>query len=85
MSDLESVKQRNRELANQINEEALANPNSSYAGKFVGIANGQVVVCGEDLTEVSRSLGKVEPEPLRTFIIEAGRDYTKVVYIWSDC
>jgi hypothetical protein len=84
MSDLEILKEQNRELARKINEEALANPDSPYAGKFVGIANGQVVVVGDNLDKVARELDRIEPEGERTFFIEAGLDYTKVHYIWGD-
>jgi hypothetical protein len=83
MSDSLTVQERNRELARQINEQALADPSSPYAGKFVGIANGQVVAVGDDLDEVSRSVQQVESDPLMTFFIEAGVDYSKVQYIWS--
>jgi hypothetical protein len=38
MSDVSSIRQRNQELASRINKETRANPNSPYAGKFVGVA-----------------------------------------------
>lgn len=83
MSELETIKERNRELARKINEEALANPNSPYAGKFVGIANGQVVCTGDNLTEVANCVRAAEANPEKTFFIEAGIDYDQVVEIWS--
>ncbi len=48
MSDTNTVQERNRELADQINAEARSNPQSPYANKFVGIANGKVVVVADD-------------------------------------
>ena len=48
------ILERNRELANRINEEALRNPHSPYANKVVGLINGQVVVVDDDLDEVVR-------------------------------
>ena len=83
MSALASVENRNRELARQINEEARSNPASPYAGKFVGIANGQVVTVSEDLDEVVRRLRAVEPDPQKAFCVEAGLDYNQVQDIWS--
>jgi len=83
MSDLESIMKRNAELARQINEEARANPNSPYAGKFVGIANGRVVTVGTNRDEVGRALEQIEPEPLGSFVVEASRDYDEVIEIWS--
>lgn len=77
--------ERNQELARRINEEALANPNSPYANKFVGIANGQVVVVADTFDEMSRRLREIEPDPKKCYGIEASRDYTKVEYIWRTC
>ena len=83
MSAFASVENQNRELARLINEEARRNPASPYAGKFVGIANGQVVAVNDDMDEVVRLLRAVEPDPRKTFCIEAGLDYNQVQDIWS--
>lgn len=83
MSNSPTVQEQNRELARRINEEARANPNSPYAGKFVGIANGQVVVVSEELDEVGRCLKQVESDPQKCFSLEASRDYDEVHEIWS--
>ncbi len=71
----------NREVARKINEEALANPQSPYAGKFVGIASGQVVAVEDDLATLSRRLRAIEPDNRKCFIVEASRDYTQVHYV----
>ena len=83
MTNAKSVREINEELARKINLEARANPQSPYAGKFVGIANGSVVVVTDDLDELARTLEQVEPDPMKTFSIEASRDYTEVHEIWS--
>ncbi len=83
MSGLSAAQMLNRELARKINEEALRNPQSPYANKFVGIANGQVVVVADDPDELARRLRQAEPDPAKTFWVEASRDYDKVEYIWS--
>ncbi len=75
--------ERNEELARQINEEALKNPHSPYANKFVGLINGQVFVVGDDEDEVIRQLLQAEPDPLKCFVVEASRDYSKPEYIWG--
>jgi Tfp pilus assembly protein PilP len=80
---LTEIQKRNQELADRINQEARRNPQSPYAGKFVGIANGQVVVVTEALDELARLLRQAEPNPQNTFCIEASRDYTKADYIWE--
>jgi hypothetical protein len=77
------IVERNRELARQVNEEARKNPNSPYANKFVGIANGQVVVVADDFDTMVRRLREVEPDPSKTFGVEASRDYTEVHEIWG--
>jgi hypothetical protein len=81
-SDL-TVQEVNQELAWKINEEARRDPNSPYAGKFVGIANGQVVVVADDLAELMRRLEQIEPNPQKTFWVEASRDCDEVIEIWG--
>lgn len=83
MSDSKTVLELNEELARKINEEARQDPTSPYANKFVGLANGQVVVIAEDEDEVSRRLRQLEPDPRKCFIVEASRDYDEVVEIWG--
>jgi hypothetical protein len=83
MANPNPILERNRELARQINEEALQNPNSPYVDKFVGIANGQVVVVADTAEEMSRRLRQIEPDLSKCFGVEASRDYSKVVEIWG--
>lgn len=79
MDDME-VFRINCELARRINKEALANPSSPYAGKFVGIANGQVVFVGDDSLAAFRHLLQIEPNQRRRCCFEASRDYSSVEY-----
>ena len=51
-----TVQDLNRQLARRINQEARSNPQSPYANKFIGIANGQVVVVADDLDEMAHRL-----------------------------
>jgi hypothetical protein len=85
MPSVREIQQLNSELAKQINQEARANPQSPYAGKFVGIGNGQVVVVADDLGDLDRRLRQIEPDPRKTFCLEASADYDKVEYIWGAC
>jgi hypothetical protein len=82
MSATHTVQKLNRELAARINAEARGNPQSPYANKFVGIANGQVVVVGDDLDALVRQLRQLEPDPRNCFFVEASRDYSEVHEIW---
>jgi len=83
MTGVSSVAELNRELACRINAEARRDPQSPYANKFVGLANGQVVVVADDLDELALRLRQAEPDPRKTFWVEASRDYDEVVEIWS--
>ena len=67
-----------RELARRIHEEALADPSSPYAGKFVGIINGQVAFVMDDHRAAIDRLREMEPNSRRHWIVEGGRDYPKV-------
>jgi hypothetical protein len=78
MSDTRTVQDVNRELAEKINEEARRNPQSPYANKFVGIANGQVVVVADDGEELYHRLRQIEPDLSKCFGVEASRDYSIV-------
>lgn len=79
------VQDLNRELAEKINEEALRNPQSPYANKFVGIANGKVVVVADDFDEMIQRLRQIEPDPAKTYGLEASEDPNEVHEIWRIC
>jgi hypothetical protein len=80
MDDVEVFRQ-NCEVAQRINREALADPSSPYAGKFVGIANGEVVLVMDDLRAALARLDEIEPNNRRGCLIEASRDYSRVEYV----
>jgi hypothetical protein len=65
-------------VADRINREARNNPDSPYAGKFVGIVDGQVMVVAETLRETMERLRQSEPDPTRCCCIEASYDYEQV-------
>jgi hypothetical protein len=77
------VQELNRSLARQINHEVRTNPRSPYAGKFVGLANGKVVVVADNLDQVVQKLREEEPDLARTFCLEAGLDYDATQEVWS--
>jgi hypothetical protein len=77
-----SVQERNRELAKLLIAEARVDPESPYAGKFIGIANGQVVAVADDWDQLARLLRDAEPDPSKTLAVEVGRDYDAVQEIW---
>lgn len=79
------VQELNRKLAEKINEEALRNPQSPYANKFVGIANGKVVVVADEFDEMIQTLRQIEPDPAKTYGVEASEDPNEVHEIWRIC
>ena len=83
MSVANTVQDLNRQLVRRINQEARTNPQSPYANKFVGIANGQVVAVADDLVEMTRLLRQSETDPRNCFWVEASRDYDQVHEIWG--
>jgi hypothetical protein len=83
MSATLTLREINQELARQINEEAKHNPQSPYAGKFVGIANGRVVAVADNLDALIPLLRQAEPDPMKTCCVEASRDYEVVEEIWG--
>lgn len=83
MPNHETVRERNQELADRINQEARQNPDSPYGGKFVGIVDGQVRVVAETLRETMARLRQVESDPARCCCIEASYDYDQIHDIWA--
>ncbi len=83
MAQNNSMASVNERMARQINQEARQNPKSPYAGKLIGIANGQIVVIAESWREVAERLRQVEPDPAKCFCIEASADYERVEEIWG--
>jgi hypothetical protein len=83
MSTTRGRQELNRELADRISAEARRDPQSPYVGQSVGIANGQVVVVVDSMEEMIQRLRQVEPDPTKTFSVEASRDYDDVVDVWS--
>ena len=82
MSSTKTIQERNRELGEKVLEEARQNP-QAYPGKFVGIANGKVVVVTDELDELGRCLRQADPDPANCFWFEVGRDYREVHEIWE--
>jgi hypothetical protein len=83
MSEDTSIRAINERLAQEINREARTDPNSPCAHKFVGIANGKVVVVADTWREVDLVLEQVEPDPTRCYAVDASADYDRVEVIWG--
>ena len=77
-----TIQEINRELAEKVIAEARKDP-QRYPGKYVGLANGQIVVVTNDLDELDRRLDEIAPDSTKTYIVEPGLDVNKVHEIWS--
>ena len=82
MPDAQSIQNLNLELAGKINVEVRSNPASLYAGKIIGLANGQVVSIADNWDDMAVQLRKAEPDPSKTFCFEAGVEY-EVEEFWE--
>ena len=82
MSTLEEEQEKARILSRQINHEARSNPHSPYAGKFVGILHGQVVVVADTLDEVAEILERLEEDPHCRYFVDASADYDSKHDVW---
>ena len=80
-ANLTPAQQRCWRAARRINREARSNPHSAYAGKWVGFADGRLLVVAESMDEMLTRLKAAEPDPKRCLGIEASRDYDTAEYI----
>ena len=76
-----TIEEINRELADKIVAEAKQNP-QMHPGKYIGIANGQIVIVSDDIDAVDDRLDEVEPDSRRVYIVDLTLDEDKVEYIW---
>ena len=83
MSTSLAVSDLNLELARKINEEARNDPQSPYAGKVVGIVNGQVMAVASDLDELVQRLRQLQVDLSQALSLEVGIDYDEVQEIWA--
>jgi hypothetical protein len=83
MSNATTIQELNRQLADEIDAEARRDPQSPYAGKLVGIANGKVAVVTDGWDDLARRLREIEPDAQKTFALKAGAERGQVVEIWG--
>ena len=83
MSSVTPIQERNRALARQIADEVHGDPRSVYAGRVVGVTNGQVALVAHDWDEIAGWLRQTNPDPQTTLCFEAGEDVDDVQVIWG--
>jgi hypothetical protein len=77
------AKEQDIELALSISREARISPSSPYAGKYVGILDGKIVVVADSPEEGLRELRQMEPDPDRGVLIDTNVDHDVTHEIWS--
>ena len=82
-SALTTEQEKDQELARQINREARANPNSPFAGKYVGIFQQQVVAVGDSLDDLEAQFEALGIGPREGACIEASADYDEAYSLWG--
>ena len=78
-----SEQEKNFEVARRINREALADPNSVYAGKYIGVWHGEVVAVADSLDEVDALLNQAGAPIDEAAVLEASVDYDQTYMIWE--
>jgi len=69
------VRAINERLANKIRRDGKSNPKSPYFKRFVGIANGEVVVIADSLHEMMKQLRRIEPDASKCRAVDVAADY----------
>ncbi len=82
MTETKTIGEINRELGEWVLDEAKRN-RQAYAGRFVGIANGKVVIATDDLNELARKLDEADPDNAATYSVILDYDYSKPFEIWG--
>lgn len=72
-----SIRSINERLARRIRREGKDDPRSPYANRFVGIANGKVVVVADSHSEMMKQLRTIEPDASKCYGVDVAADYEK--------
>jgi hypothetical protein len=70
-----SIQSINDRLARRIRREGKNDPKSPYANRFVGIANGRVVVVADSLRAMMLQLRRIEPDASKCRAVDVAADY----------
>ncbi|HEX3151970.1 MAG TPA: hypothetical protein VHR66_28110 [Gemmataceae bacterium] len=73
-----SIRTMNRRLAQKVKREGKENPKSPYANRYVGIANGKVIVIAKTLGEMMKALRNSEPDSAKCIGVDLVGDYDQV-------
>ncbi len=77
----EEQQRLNAEFGMRLNRETRANPDSPYVGKYVVIADCEVVTVGDTLDDMHEKILALGMNPRATFYIQASADYDTPIWI----
>ena len=77
----EEQRQLDAEFGMRINRETRANPNSPYAGKYVVVANCEVVTVADSLDEMRANILALGLNPRESFYVEASANYDEPIWM----
>lgn len=77
------AQQQNWEVAREVSRQTRANPDSPYAGKFLGVAERQIVVVADSWNELHDRLDELGYDRGQRVGIEASADYDRPVMLWN--
>jgi hypothetical protein len=72
-----SIRSINERLARKIRREGKGDSKSPYAKRFVGIANGKIVVVADSHSEMMKQLRKIEPDASKCYAVDVAADYDR--------
>lgn len=75
--------QKNWEFARQLSREARANPDSPYAGKFVGVSGQQVVALADTPEALDGALAALNCNRDDCMVIDTNYDHDRTMMVWS--
>ncbi len=82
-TQLDQMQQQNWEVAREASRQTRADPDSPYAGKYLGIAERQIVVVADSWDELHDRLDELGYNRNQSVGIEASADYERPVMLWS--
>ena len=77
----EAQRQLDAEFGMRLNRETRANPNSLYTGKYVVIANCEVVTVADSLDEMRANILALGLNPRESFYVQASANYDEPIWM----
>ena len=83
MLTMSAEQQENWDVALEINRTARQDPGSPYAGKYIAVAQQQVIAIEDNLDDLHLRLNALGDVAQEAIWIEASADYDRTYFIWQ--